>query len=329
MHVLPRALGLVERPVGTFRQRLRVLAVVGIDANARAGADADRVTLDDEGYRQRCDDLERHRGRVFGAADVPEQQDELVAARARHGVLLAHQCHEALRHLTEQRIPDAMPARVIQPFETVQVQIHHGERARVSTRMRQGHRHPVGEQTPIREPRQRVVECQRLQKLALVTGGLMEEADFEQIVNAHQHFGRIEGFADEVLGSRLQRPQLVRRIRSHDQHREVVVRLDRLEAVHHREAVHTRHLQVEDNQVVAVLAMQGADGTRVRRRGDALKPRAAQHPREDEDVGGLIVHDQDAALQDINFGLHGNRTASVVPIGAIRYRVAWPWRCTP
>jgi hypothetical protein len=78
----------------------------------------------------------------------------------------------------------------------------------------------------------------------------------------------------------LLRTQLVARLRREHDDREVAVRPIRLETFHHLESIHARHLQVEQDQVVAVLAMQRADLERVHRRGHVAIPALLQHSRE-------------------------------------------------
>ena len=98
----------------------------------------------------------------------------------------------------------------------------------------------------------------------------VKQAHLEHVVDARQHLGEIERLADEVLRAGLERAQLVVRLRGDDQHRQIAVRLDLLQAFHHLEAVHARHLEIEQDQVVAVLAVQLADLARVGGRRDAV-----------------------------------------------------------
>ena len=110
---------------------------------------------------------------------------------------------------------------------------------------------------------------------------------------------QIEGFTDEVLGARLQRTQLVARLcREHDD-RQVGVRRIRLQAFHHLEAIHGGHLQVEQNQVITVLSMQGADFERLHRRAHVAIPGLLQHAREQLYVGALIVDDQNVRGKNV------------------------------
>jgi len=60
--------------------------------------------------------------------------------------------------------------RVVNLLETVQIQIHHRHGALVPACMDQGHRHPVGQKSSVRKPRQRVIQRQGFQHLAVIAG---------------------------------------------------------------------------------------------------------------------------------------------------------------
>ena len=70
---------------------------------------------------------------------------------------------------------------------------------------------------------------------------------------------RSNGLLTKSFAPRLQRAQLVSRLGGDGQHRQVAVRFDFLQAFHHLESVHAGHLEIEQDQVVAVLAVQLAD----------------------------------------------------------------------
>ena len=57
----------------------------------------------------------------------------------------------------------------------------------------------------------------------------MQQPHFQNVVDARPQFGQIERLADEILGSRFERAQLVIRLRSDDEHRQVAVRFDFLQ----------------------------------------------------------------------------------------------------
>ncbi len=88
----------------------------------------------------------------------------------------------------------------------------------------------------------------------------------------------------------------MRRLRSDHQHRQISFMFDFLQRFHHLEAVHLRHLQVQQNQIVTVGSMHGAHRSRIHGRADIGVSGIAQHLREQGDVGFLVVDDQDAGV---------------------------------
>ena len=115
-------------------------------------------------------------------------------------------------------------------------------------------------------------------------------------MDACLHLDQIEGFGDEVFGPRLQRAQFVARLRGDDQHRHITISFDFPQGVHDLESIHVRHLQIEQNQVVVMRQVQGADGARIHGCGDALVAGTAQHLFQQNDVRFLVINDQDAGL---------------------------------
>ena len=137
------------------------------------------------------------------------------------------------------------------------------------------------------------------QHLVVVLELLVQQPHFQHVVDARLDLDQIERLADEILGAGLQRAQLVAGLRGEHDDRQIAVGVVRLQAFHHLEAVHARHLQVEQDQVVAVLAMQRADLVRIHRRGHARVAGLAQQLLEQADVGLLVVDDQDAGVENV------------------------------
>jgi hypothetical protein len=133
------------------------------------------------------------------------------------------------------------------------------------------------------------------------------------VVYARPDFDQIERLAHEVPGAGLQRSQLVPRLRGDDQHRKVALRIVGLQRRHHLESVHPRHLQVEQDQVVVVFSVQGANLVRIGRRGDAGITRFAQGLLQQADVRLLIVHDQDAGRGNLPVGRDHTCSCSAAP----------------
>ncbi len=113
------------------------------------------------------------------------------------------------------------------------------------------------------------------------------------------YFDQIKGFADEILRAGFQRPQFVARLGGDHEDRNVAVRFDLLQSFHHLESIHAGHLQIEQDQVVVVIAMQGADRMRIHRRGNARIAGTAQHLLEQPHIGFLIVYDQNVGIKNI------------------------------
>jgi hypothetical protein len=150
------------------------------------------------------------------------------------------------------------------------------------------------------------------------------QAHFQQVADARLDLDCVEGLADEVLGADLQGAQLVAGLRGDHEHRQVGVGRVGLEAFHHLEAVHHRHLQVEQDEVVAVPAVQRADLGRVHGGGHAAVARAAQHLQQQGDVGFLVVDHQQAGIEKV--GLGDDHAASL--LGGVRPAAALPENCS-
>jgi hypothetical protein len=128
----------------------------------------------------------------------------------------------------------------------------------------------------------------------------VQQTHLDHVVDAGFYLHEIEGLADEVLGTGLQRAQLVARLRREHDDRQVIVRLVGLEAFHHLKSVHARHLQVEQNQVIAVLAVQGADFERFPRRCYVAVPGLFEHAGEQQYIRALIIHDQNTRSENVS-----------------------------
>ena len=115
----------------------------------------------------------------------------------------------------------------------------------------------------IRQSGQRVMQRQGFQRAAVFLELLVQQAHFQHVVNTRFGFHQVKWFADEILRAGGQRPQLVARLGGDHEYRKIAIGFDFLQAFHHLEAIHAGHLQIEQNQVVVVVAMQRADGMRI------------------------------------------------------------------
>ena len=118
-------------------------------------------------------------------------------------------------------------------------------------------------------------------------------------MNARLDFDQIERLADEILGPLLQGAQLVTRLCGQHNDRQVIIRIDRFKGFHYLESIHARHLQIEQDQVVMVLAMQRTDLHRISCRGNASVAGLAQQLLEQLHIGRLIIDDQDVGIENI------------------------------
>src|ERR1051325_289904 len=119
--VPPGFLGAVHRGVGGADERVGAVAVVGIDRHADARGDEGLAARERERRRQALEHLLRDRGRAFGRREVAENDDELVAADARHGIAAAHAGREAPRHLLQELVARGVALHVVHQLEVVEV----------------------------------------------------------------------------------------------------------------------------------------------------------------------------------------------------------------
>ena len=119
---------------------------------------------------------------------------------------------------------------------------------------------------------------------------------------ARLDFHQVKRLADEVARTRLQRTKLVAGLGCEDDDGHVAVDQTGLQALHHLEAVHPRHLQVQQDQLVRVPAVQRAHLLRVHGGAHLGVTRLLQQLAQQGDVGLLVIDDEDACLQDVFFG---------------------------
>jgi hypothetical protein len=116
----------------------------------------------------------------------------------------------------------------------------------------------------------------------------------EQIAHTQHRLRGVERLAQQVVGTGRQRPfpgpgGQVRR--EHDHRQEVVRRYQRAQPVQHLEAVHDRHVQIEQDQIRSELLHQADRLARVGgAEGDG--PVGGQHALEQQNIGGGVVHDE-------------------------------------
>ncbi len=84
--VLPPGLGLVHGDIGVPYQRICILPVERIDCYPDAGRYVDLLVADDKGRPENIDDFVGNLVDILGARNILDHDQELVAAKTRHGV---------------------------------------------------------------------------------------------------------------------------------------------------------------------------------------------------------------------------------------------------
>ena len=97
-------LGVIHRGVGVAHQRLGGVAVARVHRDADAAVGVQLVLGDRERLGELGQDAAGHAGGFAGVGDVGEADDELVAAQARRGVLLAQAAREPLGDGRQQQV---------------------------------------------------------------------------------------------------------------------------------------------------------------------------------------------------------------------------------
>ncbi|MNO34805.1 hypothetical protein D3C76_248490 [compost metagenome] len=150
-------LGAVHGGVGVANQCGNVGAVLWIKADADAGAGEELVLAGLERRVEAGQQLVGDGAGVTGFVQAGQQDDELVAAQAGHGVDITHLLLQALGNALEQQVADRVAEAVVDVLETVEVKEQH--RALAVGHLRAGERglQAVLEQGTIGQAGQRVV----------------------------------------------------------------------------------------------------------------------------------------------------------------------------
>jgi hypothetical protein len=147
----PVGLGAIEGHVGLLQQLVGVVAVGRRGRDADAGADHHLMALDIE---RRGHGLDHPLGQARGARHVGQPRlhhRELIAAKAGHGVALAHAASQALGGHAQQGVAQRMAQGVVDRLEAVQVDEMDGQLVARASPARQGldqvflEQHPIGQ----------------------------------------------------------------------------------------------------------------------------------------------------------------------------------------
>ena len=138
------------------------------------------------GARERFEDPLGGVGGVLCAADVLEQDGELVAAEAGGGVARADAGVQALGDLQQHRVAGGVAEAVVDRLEVVEVHEDHGEPAALAPGPRDRVPHPLDEQRAVGEVGDRIVEglvCELLlERLALAHVAAVEHDAVDVLV---------------------------------------------------------------------------------------------------------------------------------------------------
>ena len=162
-------LGLVHGQVGLHEHRVRREApVLGEQRDAQARGDAPRVARPGE-HRLAADGVEHARGDGLrlGAAALGQQHGELVPAQARQHVGVAQPPAQGVRDVHDQLVADAVPERVVDRLEVVEVEHDRGAARAVALDLGDVALQLALERAAVEQPGERVVVGQMAQLLLM------------------------------------------------------------------------------------------------------------------------------------------------------------------
>ena len=127
---------------------------------------------------------------MYGVRRALEQDGELVAAEPGDGVRRADALEQPDRHALEEQVAGRVPELVVDELEVVEVAVEHADRG---LGVEQRAVEPVGEQHPVGEPGQRVVQGLVLELVAGRAEGHEQPlvvGDREELPGEHQDHER-------------------------------------------------------------------------------------------------------------------------------------------
>ncbi len=152
----------IEREIRHFQQIVGLGVVLECRRNADAGADTDIAPVDLERLAQHLDDAVRQRlGGTELVALAGLNDGEFVAAEPGQNIGLAQQRFQTGRHFDQQGIAGGMAERIVDLFETIEVQQENGEGLLQAALPRRGFVDFLNERSAIGETRQRVMVRQK------------------------------------------------------------------------------------------------------------------------------------------------------------------------
>ncbi len=127
----------------------------------------------------RGQNVARHRSDLRNIGDLLDQHDELVAAEPRHDVARAQALLQPRAHLAQQHVAGIVAQRVVDHFETIEVDEQHGELAVVAARRFDREIQQLAEHRTVRQPGEAVVRREILDPLlrALARRDVLDDRD--------------------------------------------------------------------------------------------------------------------------------------------------------
>ena len=134
--IAPHLLGLVHRRIGVAQQVFHVPAVLRAKADAQRLGEGQFMPADLEGLGAILQQTTRHIGRRRGM-EPRQGEDEFVAAKAGQGIDPPDGRFQPLGDGTQEVVTDAMPERIVDPLEMVEIDHHQRKRRFVAFDRRQ------------------------------------------------------------------------------------------------------------------------------------------------------------------------------------------------
>ncbi len=255
-------LGLIQGRIRVALQDFRFPAVRRVERDAYVDAYIDAAALEQEGLGQRIDHALRPQVDPGHALVAAEDDAELVAADAGHGIAFRHQCLQALAHLDQHLVAQMMSQAFVDDLEIVQIERQQGELGAVAVgvqdRMCQQFReqHTVGQAgEPVAMGEGAVFLFADFQHGGALRNQVFEEAaqagQFQMGADARPHLVDVEGLGNVIGGAQLEAQHLLlggADDRDEDDGNAVASR-GRLDAAAHLVTVHLRHDDIQQHQI--------------------------------------------------------------------------------
>ena len=150
---------MIHRGIGVHQQFLGGFTIARIHRNAVAGGYLQVMFGDAERARNQADLARGQIQRVILLGQL-HQQDELVTADSRQGVLTAQIHPQALGDFPQQLIAHMVTECIIDRFKTVQIDEHQRKTAALFAHHQHRLVDAIGEQHPVRQPGQWIMQGQ-------------------------------------------------------------------------------------------------------------------------------------------------------------------------